>query len=136
MHHYEQLELWKRGIALAGQLHRASRAARANWSDRALWDQLSRAAMSIPANVAEGALRGSNREFARFLGIAMASAAELHSLIQMASVSGVLEAAEAGALTDEAVALRRMASALRARANGYRVRPPMTVASDGGGAGP
>lgn len=124
MHHYEQLELWKRGIALSGQLHRATRAARANWRDRALWDQISRAAMSIPANVAEGALRGSDREFARFLGIAMGSAAELHSFIQVALASGVLEEAEARALADEAIALRRMASALRSRANGYRLRPP------------
>lgn len=122
MHHYEQLELWKRGVALAGQLHRASRASRANWSDRALWDQISRAAISVPANVAEGSLRGSNREFARFLGIAMGSAAELHSLIQMALASGVLEEATARSLTEEVVALRRMASALRARANGYRMR--------------
>lgn len=126
MHHYEQLELWKRGVALSGQLHRAARAARAHWRDRALWDQISRAAMSIPANVAEGALRGSNRECARFLGIAMGSASELHSFIQVALASGVLEEAEARTLADEAVALRRMASALRARANGYRLRPPMS----------
>ncbi len=86
--------------------------------------------MSIPANVAEGALRGSNREFARFLGISMGSAAELHSLIQMALASGVLEEAEARTLTEEAVALRRMASALRARANGYRMRHPVSQPSE------
>jgi four helix bundle protein len=126
MHHYEQLELWKRGIALASRLHRAFRAAHGNSSDRALWNQISRAAMSIPANVAEGSIRGTNREFARFLGIAMGSAAELHSLIQMALASGVLEEAEARTLTEEAVALRRMASALRSRANGYRMRPQMS----------
>ncbi|MFA6167937.1 MAG: four helix bundle protein [Gemmatimonadaceae bacterium] len=130
MHHYEQLELWKRGIALSGRLHRAARAARANWRDRALWDQISRAAISIPSNVAEGSLRGTNREFSRFLAIAMGSAAELHSLIQLALASGVLEEAEARSLADEAVALRRMASALRAHANGYRMRPPMPPPAD------
>ncbi|MHB1095470.1 MAG: four helix bundle protein [Gemmatimonadaceae bacterium] len=122
MHHYERLELWKRGIALAGKLHRAARRARANWSDRAMWDQISRAATSIPSNVAEGAKRGSNREFARFLAIAMGSAAELHSLIHMAARSGVLAAAEAQVLSDEALSLRRMASALRTRVNGNRLR--------------
>lgn len=135
MHHYEQLELWKRGIALSAQLHRAARAARADWRDRALWDQMSRAAMSIPANVAEGALRGSDREFARFLAIAMGSAGELHTFIQMALASGVLEEAEARTLADEAVALRRMASSLRARANGYRLRPPTSPPRDSSGAG-
>ncbi|HEY3286144.1 MAG TPA: four helix bundle protein [Gemmatimonadaceae bacterium] len=122
MHHYEQLELWKRGIALSGRLHRAARAARGNWSDRALWDQISRAATSIPANVAEGALRGSDREFARFLSISMGSAAELHSLIDIAAVGGVLDPTEARTLIAEVIALRRMASALRARANGNRPR--------------
>jgi four helix bundle protein len=122
MHHYERLELWKRGIALAGTLHRGARAAQANRPDRAMWDQLSRAAMSIPANVAEGAKRGTNREFARFLGIAMGSAAELHSLLHVAESSGVLDPTKARALSDEALSLRRMASALRARVNGRRLR--------------
>ncbi len=122
MHHYERLELWKRGIALAGTLHRAARDRQASWPDRAVWDQISRAALSIPANVAEGAKRGTNREFARFLGIAMGSAAELHSLLQVAATSGVLTEADAHALSAEALSLRRMASALRARVNGNRLR--------------
>jgi four helix bundle protein len=122
MHHYERLDLWKRGIALAGILHRAARDRQASWPDRAVWDQISRASLSIPSNVAEGAKRGTNREFARFLGIAMGSAAELHSLLQVAAQSGVLPEADARTLSAEALALRRMASALRARVNGNRLR--------------
>ncbi len=89
MHAYERLDLWKRGIVLAARLQRAARAAE-SWADRPLWTQITRAAASIPANVAEGAQRGSEREFVRFLGIAMASAAELHSLLRLAGESGAL----------------------------------------------
>jgi len=122
MHRYEELELWQRGVALAAALHRASRTSRPTWSDRAMWEQITRAATSIPANVAEGALRGSDREFARFLAIAMGSAAELHSLLHLGGLSGLLPKGAAEDLAGEAVSLRRMAGALRARANGLKLR--------------
>ena len=121
MHQYERLDLWVRGIALAARLHRSARSATA-WTDRALWMQVTRAATSIPANVAEEAQRGSDREFARFFGIAMGSASELHSLLTLAAKSGALATGESASLIAEAMALRRMANALRARARGDRSR--------------
>jgi len=127
MHQYEQLDVWHRGIALAAALHRAARRVNPTWSDRKLWEQITRAAASVPANVAEGANRGSQREFARFLAIAMGSAAELHSLIQLAAASSVLGADEARVFSGEAVALRRMAGALRDRANGLQQRSPRSA---------
>jgi four helix bundle protein len=120
MHQYNRLEVWRRGIALAAQLRRLARSAGTSWCDRALWEQITRAATSVPANVAEGAQRGTSREFARFLAIAMGSAAELHSLIRIAAESGAIGAIDAAALEQEAVALRRMAAALRARTEGAR----------------
>jgi four helix bundle protein len=120
MHHYQQLDVWRRGLTLSTELHRHARSARLSWSDRSLWDQITRAATSVPANVAEGALRGTGREFARYLSIAMASAAELHSLLILAGESGLLDADAAARWCREAVALRRMAAALRACANGFR----------------
>ncbi len=121
MHNYEQLALWKRSVILASRLQRlASTAAR--WSDRDLWCQITGAATSIAANVAEGAQRGSQREFARFLAIAMGSAAELHTLLVLARQSEILPAPHSASLTAEANALRRMAAALRLRAIGLGPR--------------
>ncbi len=117
MHHYEHLALWKRGVALAARLHRCARQS-SRGPDQSLWQQISRSAVSIPANVAEGAQRGSNREFARFLGIAMGSAAELHTLLGLAREALVLAEVDARAFAQEALELRRMASALRSRALG------------------
>jgi four helix bundle protein len=121
MHRFEQLEVWKRGMALSSHLHRRARVS-ASGADRALWTQVARASASIPANIAEGAQRGSDREFARFLAIAMGSAAELESLLLLARDSGALPEPEARALADEAVSLRRMAAAVRVRALGLRRR--------------
>jgi four helix bundle protein len=121
MHQYEQLEVWKRGIALAARLHGCARQF-SRGPDQSLWLQISRAAVSIPANVAEGAQRGSDREFARFLAIAMGSAAELHTLIDLAREVEALPDVDAGAFAQEALALRRMASALRSRTLGLGCR--------------
>lgn len=117
MHQYERLDLWKRGVALAAKVHAGARIA-SRWPDQSLWSQITRAAVSIPANVAEGAQRGSDREFARFLGIAMGSAAELHTLLGLAREIDLVPADNARALAQEALELRRMASALRSRALG------------------
>ncbi len=127
MHQYENLDLWKRGVSLAARLQRCARQS-SRGPDQSVWHQISRAAVSIPANVAEGAQRGSDREFARFLGIAMGSAAELHTLICLARAADVLPDADAQAFAQEALELRRMASALRSRVLGLG-RPRNTAAN-------
>jgi four helix bundle protein len=55
-----------------------------------LTSQIRRAAVSIPANVAEGAARRSKKEFARFLLAARGSATELRLLLDIACETGSL----------------------------------------------
>lgn len=114
MHRYENLDVWKRSVRLAARMHVAARSS-SRWADHSLWNQASRAAVSIPANIAEGAQRGTDREFIRFLGIAMGSAAELHTLLALALETGVLGQADADPLERETRELRRMTAALRGR---------------------
>ncbi len=55
-----------------------------------LTQQLQRAAVSVPANIAEGAARNGTKEFIHFLGIASGSLSELDTLIELAHKLGYL----------------------------------------------
>ena len=54
-----------------------------------LVSQMRRAAVSIPGNLAEGADREGNREFARFLSIAQGSLSELDTNIKLQYASAM-----------------------------------------------
>jgi four helix bundle protein len=62
----------------------------------------------VPSNVAEGAERGSDREFARFLRIAKGSAAELRTQLHIAYELGYLSKSDHQRLVDEAIQISRM----------------------------
>ena len=72
---FEELEVWKRSCRLAVEVSRAV----AQTKQYALKDQMQRAAISIPSNIAEGSERDSRLDFIRFLRIAKGSAAELRT---------------------------------------------------------
>jgi len=59
-----------------------------------LTTQARRAAISVPANIAEGVARRGSREFRRFLDIARGSLAELSYLLVLARNRGLLEERE------------------------------------------
>lgn len=72
---FEDLEVWQRGCRLAVDIFKTYAACR-NFT---MQDQVQRAALSIPSNVAEGYERNSNKEFIRFLNIAKGSGGELRT---------------------------------------------------------
>ena len=49
-----------------------------------LTNQIRRAAISVPSNIAEGAARNTSREFVQFLGITCGSLAELDTQLELA----------------------------------------------------
>lgn len=59
-----------------------------------LVSQLRRAAVSVPANIAEGAARNGSKEFLHFLSIASGSLSELDTLIDLARQPGYIENTE------------------------------------------
>ncbi|MBI5601068.1 MAG: four helix bundle protein [Gemmatimonadetes bacterium] len=119
MHQYEQLTVWQRSMALAAALQGEARAAR-HYIDRTAWSQIMRAASSVPANIAEGAMRSSPRDFANFLSIAIGSAAELHALLQIAADSGLIAVDRASNASHEAKELRQLLVSLRGRILGRK----------------
>ncbi len=74
---FEDLEVWQRGCRLAVDIFQTFASCR-NFT---MQDQVQRAALSVPSNVAEGYERNSNKEFIRFLNIAKGSCGELRTQI-------------------------------------------------------
>ena len=83
---FEELEVWKLGCRLAVRVYEVLKECR----DFGLKDQMTRAAVSIASNIAEGAERDSKQEFVRFLHIAKGSAAELRTQIYIAYQIGII----------------------------------------------
>ena len=94
---FEDLEVWKRACRIAVQIYEALKDCR----DYGLRDQMTRAAVSIASNIAEGAERSSKPDFIRFLNIAKGSAAELRTQLYIAQRIGILDHKTQTDLTDE-----------------------------------
>jgi four helix bundle protein len=78
IHSYKDLDVWKRSVALTTDLYKLT--ARFPGTERfGLSSQIQRAAISIPANLAEGWGRGSTREYVQFVTIARGSLMELET---------------------------------------------------------
>ena len=80
---YRDLIVWQKAMDLAVQIY--SLTARFPKDERfRLVDQLTRAVVSVPANIAEGYARDSPKDYARFLAIARGSLAETETFVLLA----------------------------------------------------
>jgi four helix bundle protein len=108
--HHEDLVVWQRGIALAKDAYQFT--AHLPADERfGLGIQIRRCAVSVPANIAEGAARGHTREFCRYVSIAQGSLAELDTHLVLARELYSLQIPTE--LSAQIVSLRRMLIRLR-----------------------
>jgi len=87
---FEDLLVWQKGMEVVKQVYLISREGEL-YRDFALRDQLRRAAISIPTNIAEGFERSSRKEYLNFLNYAKGSTGEVRSLLNVAAELGYLE---------------------------------------------
>lgn len=83
------MAVWQDGIQLVKTIYESTTRL-PNDERYGLTAQMGRAAVSIPSNIAEGAARGSDREFAKFLLIARGSLSELETQLTIARELGYL----------------------------------------------
>ena len=116
-HSFESLDVWKRGCRLAKAVYKALDGSR----EFGLKDQMTRAAVSIPSNIAEGYERGTNKDFIRFLRIAQGSAAELRTQAYIANSTGLVEKETAEHIVHECKQIGAMLQGLaNARSNSVK----------------
>ena len=87
---FEDLLVWQMGIELVKQVYLLTAIGLFS-KDFALRDQIRRASVSIPTNIAEGFERASRKEYLQFLNIAKGSAGEVRSLLYVALEVGYLQ---------------------------------------------
>ena len=105
---FEDLDIWKRSCRLATEVYKNLK----ECQDYGLKDQMTRAAVSIASNIAEGAERNSVKEYRQFLHIAKGSAAELRTQLYIANRIELLEQEITENLVEETKAISAKTQAL------------------------
>jgi len=87
---YRNLIVWQKAMEFSKQTYRLVNQFPAT-EKYALSDQVRRAAVSVPSNIAEGCGRASNRDYAHFLSIARGSLYETMTQLEMAKELGYID---------------------------------------------
>ncbi len=109
---FERLEVWQKAVELAGSVYSVTKQfPREEMFGMTM--QLRRAAVSVSANIAEGASRASAKDQAHFFEIAYGSLNEQIAILHIAQRQGFVDAQQMGALRDDIATLCKMLSGLR-----------------------
>ena len=108
---YKELLVWQKAMQITKDVYFMVRSLPKE-ETFALSDQMRRAAVSIPSNIAEGQERNSLTEFTRFLRIAQGSRAELETQIMIGTMIGYFDDSSANPLLDNLSELGKMINSL------------------------
>ena len=107
MHKYRDLKIWQRSMDFVEKVYDVS----ATFPDEekyGLVAQLRRCSVSVPSNIAEGAGRGTDSQFKRFLEFSMGSINEAQTQLELAYRFGYLEKQHIESLLEEALQIYKM----------------------------
>ena len=116
---FEGLEVWQRGCRLSVNIFRVFE----NCRKYSLKDQIERAGLSIPSNIAEGSERGSTKDFAHFLNFSKGSCGELRTQLYIARKLAVVGKNDFDHLFSETKEISAMLEGLR-RSVLKKAQPP------------
>ena len=111
---YRELEVWAKAMDVAQEIYVVVEMMPKREEYR-LTAQIIRAAVSIPANIAEGHARATRRDYAHFISIARGSAAELETLLILAERAKHLPAHLPQPLLEQVESVSRMLNRLHTR---------------------
>jgi four helix bundle protein len=108
---FRDLQVWQRSMRLAREIYLATGDFPPSEAF-GLTNQIRRAASSIPANIAEGQGRGTDRSFALFIRQARGSLLELETHVELAQSLGWLSPDRSQQILQEAREITRMLNGL------------------------
>ena len=111
IHSIEDYEVWNRAIDLTVEVYRLVKKL-PDEERYALSDQMRRAVISIPSNIAEGQSKGSDKDFAKFLYIARGSESELRTQLYICTKLGYLKSEDTKEARELCVKIECMLSGL------------------------
>ena len=116
---FKNLKVWQKAMELVRLVYQASKAFPSE-ERFALTDQLRRAVVSIPSNIAEGNGRASDKDYAHFLSIARGSLFETITQLQIAQNLGYV-----GELPEVDAVIAEVGRMLTAMLRKYGYLPPL-----------
>ena len=87
---HKQLDVWQAAMRFVSALYRLTKQFPSD-ERFGLTNQIQRASVSIPSNIAEGSARHGNKEYVQFLYIALGSAAEVETQLLIARDLGYVD---------------------------------------------
>lgn len=116
---FHDLKVWQDGKQLAVAVYKITQSGHFN-RDFGLRDQLRRASVSIPSNIAEGDERDTNKDAVRFFYIAKGSLAELRTQLEIAREIGYLDDASYNHLEAQCISLgKKLGSLIKVRSRTF-----------------
>jgi four helix bundle protein len=123
MSDFKKLRVWRKAHALTLNTHRVVASIRgAQYA--ALRSQMIRAAMSVSANIVEGREQKTEREFARFLGYALASTSELEYHLIVARDLRAITNTDFSSTLGQLIDVRKMLHGLLTKLSQEKSSPP------------
>ncbi|SFN63699.1 four helix bundle protein [Bizionia echini] len=116
MYRCKDLEIWKKNRLFCAEIYSITSKFPEN-EKFGLTNQLRRASISIPSNIAEGSSRHSNKDFTRFLQIAIGSAYEIKTQLLIAPDLNFINKDELDSLLNSLDAIIKMTSKFKSTLN-------------------
>lgn len=113
MHQFKELEIWKRSRFFCSQIYTVASKFPSD-EKFGITNQLRRESVSVPSNIAEGSSRNSNKDFSRFLEIAIGSAYEIETQLLISLDLNFFNSDELNNLLEELNEIIKMISRFRA----------------------
>jgi len=104
---HKDLDVWRLGVDLACNVYKVTRSFPKE-EQYGLANQMRRSATSIASNIAEGAARRSSKEFVHFLHVALGSASELDTQLEIAVRVNLADATTLQVLQESAGRINQM----------------------------